>query len=90
MLWVKRQEIPARPRRHACICTTEIHWSFVLYVNEEGWLNTKVCAQGFAVQGYVTGEGPYANWAKHVSDPCAPSLLLMHAVQLHESACLPS
>ncbi len=28
--------------------------------------------QGFAVQGYVTGEGPYANWAKHVSDPCAP------------------
>lgn len=23
----------------------------------------------FAVQGYVTGEGPYANWAKHVADP---------------------
>ena len=25
------------------------------------------------MQGYVTGEGPYANWAKHVSDPCAPT-----------------
>jgi light-harvesting complex II chlorophyll a/b binding protein 5 len=23
----------------------------------------------FAVQGYVTGEGPYANWSKHVADP---------------------
>ena len=23
--------------------------------------------QAFAVQSYVTGEGPYANWAKHVS-----------------------
>jgi len=24
---------------------------------------------GFAFQSYVTGEGPYANWAKHVTDP---------------------
>jgi hypothetical protein len=23
--------------------------------------------QGFAVQSYVTGEGPYANWSKHVA-----------------------
>lgn len=38
-------------------------------------LNVGLCAQGFAVQGYVTGEGPYANWAKHVSDPCAPTAL---------------
>lgn len=30
---------------------------------------------GFAVQGYVTGEGPYANWAKHVSDPFGYNLL---------------
>jgi len=25
--------------------------------------------QAFAIQGYVTGEGPYANFVKHVSDP---------------------
>lgn len=31
--------------------------------------------QGFAVQGLVTGEGPYANWAKHVSDPFGYNLL---------------
>jgi light-harvesting complex II chlorophyll a/b binding protein 5 len=31
--------------------------------------------QGFAVQSYVTGEGPYANWAKHVSDPFGYNLL---------------
>lgn len=31
--------------------------------------------QGFAAQGYVTGEGPYANWAKHVSDPFGYNLL---------------
>jgi light-harvesting complex II chlorophyll a/b binding protein 5 len=30
---------------------------------------------GFAVQSYVTGEGPYANWAKHVSDPFGYNLL---------------
>ncbi len=33
------------------------------------------CAQGFAVQGYVTGEGPYANWTKHVADPFGYNLL---------------
>ncbi len=32
-------------------------------------------AQGFAVQSYVTGEGPYANWAKHVADPFGYNLL---------------
>lgn len=32
-------------------------------------------AQGFAVQSYVTGEGPYANWSKHVSDPFGYNLL---------------
>lgn len=31
--------------------------------------------QGFAVQGYVTGEGPYANWSKHVADPFGYNLL---------------
>jgi light-harvesting complex II chlorophyll a/b binding protein 5 len=30
---------------------------------------------GFAFQGYVTGEGPYANWSKHVSDPFGYNLL---------------
>lgn len=25
--------------------------------------------QAFAVQSYVTGEGPYTNWIKHVQDP---------------------
>merc|ERR1739845_237678 len=24
---------------------------------------------GFAVQSYITGEGPYSNWSKHVTDP---------------------
>jgi len=28
-----------------------------------------VSVLGFAVQSYVTGEGPYANWSKHVADP---------------------
>lgn len=31
--------------------------------------------QGFAVQSYVTGEGPYANWSKHVADPFGYNLL---------------
>ena len=31
--------------------------------------------QAFAVQSYVTGEGPYANWAKHVADPFGYNLL---------------
>jgi len=30
---------------------------------------------GFAVQGAVTGEGPYANWSKHVADPFGYNLL---------------
>jgi light-harvesting complex II chlorophyll a/b binding protein 5 len=28
-----------------------------------------VSVLAYAVQGYVTGEGPYANWSKHVADP---------------------
>lgn len=28
-----------------------------------------VSVLGFAVQAAVTGEGPYANWSKHVADP---------------------
>ena len=38
-------------------------------------LDGQTCLQGFAVQGLVTGEGPYANWAKHVSDPFGYNLL---------------
>jgi len=34
-----------------------------------------VSVLAFAVQSYVTGEGPYANWAKHVSDPFGYNLL---------------
>ena len=34
-----------------------------------------VSVLAFALQGYVTGEGPYANWAKHVSDPFGYNLL---------------
>jgi len=34
-----------------------------------------VSVLGFAVQGYVTGEGPYANWSKHVADPFGYNLL---------------
>ncbi|KAG2501533.1 hypothetical protein HYH03_000040 [Edaphochlamys debaryana] len=29
----------------------------------------------FAIQGYVTGEGPYTCWAKHVADPFGYNLL---------------
>merc|ERR1711879_769550 len=29
----------------------------------------------FAVQSYITGEGPYSNWAKHVSDPFGYNLI---------------
>lgn len=29
----------------------------------------------FAIQGAVTGEGPYANWSKHVADPFGYNLL---------------
>ena len=34
-----------------------------------------VSVLGFAVQSYVTGEGPYANWTKHVADPFGYNLL---------------
>lgn len=34
-----------------------------------------VSVLAFALQGYVTGEGPYANWAKHVADPFGYNLL---------------
>jgi len=34
-----------------------------------------VSVLGFAVQSFVTGEGPYANWIKHVSDPFGYNLL---------------
>eukprot|EP00208_Stichococcus_sp_RCC1054_P006170 CAMPEP_0206137484 /NCGR_PEP_ID=MMETSP1473-20131121/2604_1 /ASSEMBLY_ACC=CAM_ASM_001109 /TAXON_ID=1461547 /ORGANISM="Stichococcus sp, Strain RCC1054" /LENGTH=413 /DNA_ID=CAMNT_0053530601 /DNA_START=60 /DNA_END=1301 /DNA_ORIENTATION=- len=34
-----------------------------------------VSVLGFAVQAAVTGEGPYANWSKHVSDPFGYNLL---------------
>jgi len=29
----------------------------------------------FAIQSYVTGEGPYANWSKHVADPFGYNLI---------------
>ena len=34
-----------------------------------------VSVLGFAIQGLVTGEGPYANWSKHVADPFGYNLL---------------
>merc|ERR1712224_825717 len=34
-----------------------------------------VSVLGFAIQSYVTGEGPYANWSKHVSDPFGYNLI---------------
>uniref|UniRef100_A0A7R9VAR6 Chlorophyll a-b binding protein, chloroplastic n=1 Tax=Chlamydomonas euryale TaxID=1486919 RepID=A0A7R9VAR6_9CHLO len=34
-----------------------------------------VSVLAFAIQGYVTGEGPYANWSKHVADPFGYNLL---------------
>ena len=34
-----------------------------------------VSVLAFALQGYVTGEGPYANWTKHVSDPFGYNIL---------------
>jgi hypothetical protein len=30
---------------------------------------------GFAAQAAVTGEGPYANWSKHVANPFSYNLL---------------
>jgi hypothetical protein len=38
-------------------------------------LGTTPHPQGFAVQSYVTGEGPYQNWVKHVADPFGYNLL---------------
>uniref|UniRef100_A0A0D6R0F2 Chlorophyll a-b binding protein, chloroplastic n=1 Tax=Araucaria cunninghamii TaxID=56994 RepID=A0A0D6R0F2_ARACU len=34
-----------------------------------------VAVLAFSVQSFVTGEGPYANWAKHVADPFGYNLL---------------
>ncbi|CAD7699724.1 unnamed protein product [Ostreobium quekettii] len=34
-----------------------------------------IATLGFAVQAAVTGEGPYANWSKHVADPFGYNLL---------------
>ncbi|KAL6755303.1 minor chlorophyll a/b-binding protein of photosystem II [Haematococcus lacustris] len=34
-----------------------------------------VSVLAFAIQSYVTGEGPYANWSKHVADPFGYNLL---------------
>merc|ERR1711907_399219 len=34
-----------------------------------------VSVLGFAVQSYVTGEGPFANWSKHVADPFGYNLI---------------
>jgi len=34
-----------------------------------------VAILGFAIQSYVTGEGPYANWSKHVADPFGYNLV---------------
>eukprot|EP00178_Gracilaria_changii_P020985 TRINITY_DN6202_c0_g1_i1.p1 TRINITY_DN6202_c0_g1~~TRINITY_DN6202_c0_g1_i1.p1 ORF type:complete len:293 (+),score=37.52 TRINITY_DN6202_c0_g1_i1:75-953(+) len=37
-----------------------------------------VSVLAFAVQGYVTGEGPYANWTKHIADPFGYNLLTLN------------
>merc|ERR1712149_32541 len=34
-----------------------------------------VSVLGFAVQSFITGEGPYANWSKHVADPFGCNLI---------------
>lgn len=34
-----------------------------------------VSVLGFAIQALVTGEGPYANWSKHVADPFGYNLV---------------
>jgi light-harvesting complex II chlorophyll a/b binding protein 5 len=34
-----------------------------------------VAVLAFAVQSYVSGEGPYANWSKHVADPFGYNLI---------------
>merc|ERR1712159_354394 len=32
-----------------------------------------------ALQSYITGEGPYANWSKHVTDPFGYNLITILA-----------
>ena len=51
--------------------------------------------QAFAVQSYVTGEGPYANWSKHVADPFGYNLVTIvgnedryAGLQVYLSCCL--
>jgi len=34
-----------------------------------------VALLGFTFQSYITGEGPYANWSKHVGDPFGYNLI---------------
>merc|ERR1719263_612804 len=34
-----------------------------------------VAVLGFAAQSYITGEGPYANWSKHIEDPFGYNLI---------------
>merc|ERR1712187_164099 len=34
-----------------------------------------VSVLGFAIQSYITGEGPYSNWSKHVTDPFGYNLV---------------
>jgi light-harvesting complex II chlorophyll a/b binding protein 5 len=34
-----------------------------------------VSVLAFAIQSYVTGEGPYANWSKHIADPFGYNLV---------------
>ena len=43
--------------------------------NAASCLITFLVLQGFSAQSAVTGEGPYANWAKHVTDPFGYNLL---------------
>lgn len=37
-----------------------------------------VSVLGFAAQGYVTGEGPYANWQKHIADPFGYNIMTLN------------
>lgn len=39
-----------------------------------------VSTLAYAVQAYVTGEGPYANWSKHVADPFGYNLVTLKNV----------
>lgn len=53
----------------AATCDTGNH------VAQAQHLQTCLYLQAFAIQSYVTGEGPYANWSKHVADPFGYNLL---------------